>query len=134
MELFEAINFEYLRFLELINSNNIYCFRLCIIVVVSATNLIDSLICQCIFYSRKNFNFFQCIFCSVVGLFSNLMLWDFFLGKFLFTCLCRLHSAGHLLDVCMKKVGLGHLEPGKGYHFPDGYVNFVVDSVRWVGL
>ncbi|CAN8269233.1 unnamed protein product [Cochlearia groenlandica] len=32
----------------------------------------------------------------------------------------RLHSAGHLLDVCMDKVGLGHLEPGKGYHFPDG--------------
>ncbi|XP_024022653.1 uncharacterized protein LOC21406297 isoform X2 [Morus notabilis] len=32
----------------------------------------------------------------------------------------RLHSAGHLLDVCMKNVGLGHLEPGKGYHFPDG--------------
>ncbi|XP_010551066.1 PREDICTED: uncharacterized protein LOC104821773 [Tarenaya hassleriana] len=32
----------------------------------------------------------------------------------------RLHSAGHLLDVCMQKVGLGHLEPGKGYHFPDG--------------
>ncbi|KAK9179340.1 hypothetical protein WN943_028539 [Citrus x changshan-huyou] len=37
----------------------------------------------------------------------------------------RLHSAGHLLDVCMKKVGLGHLEPGKGYHFPDGpYVEY----------
>jgi Ser-tRNA(Ala) deacylase AlaX len=32
----------------------------------------------------------------------------------------RLHSAGHLLDMCMQKVGLGHLEPGKGYHFPDG--------------
>ncbi|XP_009146076.1 alanine--tRNA ligase [Brassica rapa] len=32
----------------------------------------------------------------------------------------RLHSAGHLLDLCMQKVGLGHLEPGKGYHFPDG--------------
>ncbi|KAF3609600.1 hypothetical protein DY000_02050370 [Brassica cretica] len=32
----------------------------------------------------------------------------------------RLHSAGHLLDLCMRKVGLGHLEPGKGYHFPDG--------------
>ncbi|KAK3441064.1 hypothetical protein EUGRSUZ_B01310 [Eucalyptus grandis] len=31
----------------------------------------------------------------------------------------RLHSAGHLLDMCMKNVGLG-LEPGKGYHFPDG--------------
>ncbi|PON88317.1 Alanine-tRNA ligase, archaea [Trema orientale] len=32
----------------------------------------------------------------------------------------RLHSAGHLLDACMQNVGLGHLEPGKGYHFPDG--------------
>ncbi|CAA7034482.1 unnamed protein product [Microthlaspi erraticum] len=32
----------------------------------------------------------------------------------------RLHSAGHLLDLCIQKVGLGHLEPGKGYHFPDG--------------
>ncbi|KAF3328972.1 alanine--tRNA ligase [Carex littledalei] len=32
----------------------------------------------------------------------------------------RLHSAGHLLDICMRTVGLGHLEPSKGYHFPDG--------------
>ncbi|XP_008805752.1 alanine--tRNA ligase 1 [Phoenix dactylifera] len=32
----------------------------------------------------------------------------------------RLHSAGHLLDICMRKLGLSHLEPGKGYHFPDG--------------
>ncbi|KAL6627536.1 hypothetical protein ACP70R_031262 [Stipagrostis hirtigluma subsp. patula] len=32
----------------------------------------------------------------------------------------RLHSAGHLLDICMSNVGLSHLEPGKGYHFPDG--------------
>ncbi|XP_062191896.1 uncharacterized protein LOC133895511 isoform X2 [Phragmites australis] len=32
----------------------------------------------------------------------------------------RLHSAGHLLDICMRNVGLSHLEPGKGYHFPDG--------------
>lgn len=31
----------------------------------------------------------------------------------------RLHSAGHLLDSCMKSVGLGSLEPGKGHHFPD---------------
>lgn len=37
----------------------------------------------------------------------------------------RLHSAGHLLDVCMENVGLGHLEPRKGYHFPDGpYVEY----------
>ncbi|KAL5541854.1 hypothetical protein UlMin_009564 [Ulmus minor] len=27
----------------------------------------------------------------------------------------RLHSAGHLLDICMKNIGLGHLEPGKGH-------------------
>lgn len=33
---------------------------------------------------------------------------------------CRLHSAGHLLDACTAIVGLGHLVPGKGYHFPDG--------------
>ncbi|KAJ0980672.1 hypothetical protein J5N97_008927 [Dioscorea zingiberensis] len=32
----------------------------------------------------------------------------------------RLHSAGHLLDVCMRNVGLSYLEPTKGYHFPDG--------------
>lgn len=32
----------------------------------------------------------------------------------------RLHSAGHLLDICMQNVGLDYLEPGKGYHFPDG--------------
>ncbi|KAL5785231.1 hypothetical protein ACOSQ2_007623 [Xanthoceras sorbifolium] len=37
----------------------------------------------------------------------------------------RLHSAGHLLDACMQSVGLGHLEPSKGYHFPDGpYVEY----------
>ncbi|XP_017220184.1 uncharacterized protein LOC108197164 [Daucus carota subsp. sativus] len=37
----------------------------------------------------------------------------------------RLHSAGHLLDVCMRDVGLGHLEPGKAYHFPEGpYVEY----------
>ncbi|XP_076952437.1 uncharacterized protein LOC143626165 [Bidens hawaiensis] len=38
----------------------------------------------------------------------------------------RLHSAGHLLDVCLPKVGLGHLKPGKAYHFPDGpWVEYV---------
>ncbi|KAG6736643.1 hypothetical protein POTOM_060487 [Populus tomentosa] len=31
-----------------------------------------------------------------------------------------LHSAGHLMDACLEEVGLGHMEPGKGYHFPDG--------------
>ncbi|XP_043708288.1 alanine--tRNA ligase [Telopea speciosissima] len=32
----------------------------------------------------------------------------------------RLHSAGHLLDVCVRNVGWDHLQPGKAYHFPDG--------------
>nr|GLL41327.1 uncharacterized protein LOC109178995 isoform X1 [Ipomoea trifida] len=32
----------------------------------------------------------------------------------------RLHSAGHLLDVCIANIGWGHLKPGKAYHFPDG--------------
>lgn len=32
----------------------------------------------------------------------------------------RLHSAGHLLDICMRHVGLASLEGGKGHHFPDG--------------
>ncbi|XP_021650730.2 uncharacterized protein LOC110642856 isoform X2 [Hevea brasiliensis] len=32
----------------------------------------------------------------------------------------RLHSAGHLLDGCLLNMGLGHLEPAKAYHFPDG--------------
>ncbi|KAH8495117.1 hypothetical protein H0E87_018341 [Populus deltoides] len=32
----------------------------------------------------------------------------------------RLHSAGHLMDACLEEVGLGYMEPGKGYHFPDG--------------
>ncbi|GFQ04147.1 alanyl-tRNA editing protein alax-l, partial [Phtheirospermum japonicum] len=32
----------------------------------------------------------------------------------------RLHSAGHLLDICVKNVGWEHLEPTKGHHFPDG--------------
>ncbi|KAL0368237.1 UNVERIFIED_CONTAM: hypothetical protein Scaly_1042600 [Sesamum calycinum] len=32
----------------------------------------------------------------------------------------RLHSAGHLLDICVRNVGWDHLEPGKAYHFPDG--------------
>ncbi|KAJ9537217.1 hypothetical protein OSB04_029950 [Centaurea solstitialis] len=37
----------------------------------------------------------------------------------------KLHSGGHLLDVCMQKVGLSHLGPSKGYHFPDGpYVEY----------
>lgn len=32
----------------------------------------------------------------------------------------RLHSAGHLLDLCVRNVGWDHLEPSKGYHFSDG--------------
>ncbi|XP_047963418.1 alanine--tRNA ligase [Salvia hispanica] len=37
----------------------------------------------------------------------------------------RLHSAGHLLDMCVRNVGWEHLEPSKGYHFPDGpYVEY----------
>lgn len=37
----------------------------------------------------------------------------------------RLHSAGHLLDICVRNVGWDHLEPTKGYHFPDGpYVQY----------
>ncbi|KAL8486260.1 hypothetical protein ACS0TY_023099 [Phlomoides rotata] len=32
----------------------------------------------------------------------------------------RLHSAGHLLDSCVRNVGWHHLEPTKGYHFSDG--------------
>ncbi|CAI2377322.1 unnamed protein product [Moneuplotes crassus] len=38
----------------------------------------------------------------------------------------RTHSAGHLIDMAMDKVGFGHLEPGKGYHFPKGaYVEYI---------
>ncbi|KAI4357240.1 hypothetical protein L6164_001200 [Bauhinia variegata] len=37
----------------------------------------------------------------------------------------RLHSAGHLLDICLPRAGLGHLEPRKAYHFLDGpYVEY----------
>jgi Ser-tRNA(Ala) deacylase AlaX len=36
----------------------------------------------------------------------------------------RLHSAGHLLDISVNKIGL-NLVPGKGYHFQDGpYVEY----------
>lgn len=38
----------------------------------------------------------------------------------------RTHSAGHLIDIAMDRVGFGHLEPGKGYHFPKGsYVEYI---------
>ncbi|KAD4178616.1 hypothetical protein E3N88_27207 [Mikania micrantha] len=42
----------------------------------------------------------------------------------------RLHSAGHLLDVCLPKVGLSDLKPGKAYHFPDGYENRSVPNAE----
>jgi len=35
----------------------------------------------------------------------------------------RIHSAGHLLDLAMRRAGLtpeAGIVPGKGYHFPDG--------------
>lgn len=32
----------------------------------------------------------------------------------------RLHSAGHLLDICMRNIGLASFKDGKGHHFPDG--------------
>ena len=36
----------------------------------------------------------------------------------------RLHSAGHVVDMGVTKLGLGWV-PGKGYHFPDGpYVEY----------
>ncbi|MDD2916332.1 MAG: alanine--tRNA ligase-related protein [Candidatus Gracilibacteria bacterium] len=37
----------------------------------------------------------------------------------------RNHSAGHLIDVAMKQIGLNHLVATKGYHFPEGkYVEY----------
>lgn len=36
----------------------------------------------------------------------------------------RLHSAGHLVDMAIDRIGLGWI-PGKGYHFPQGpYVEY----------
>lgn len=41
----------------------------------------------------------------------------------------RLHSAGHLLDVALEKLGY-HWEAGKSYHFVDGpYVEYQTDEV-----
>jgi Ser-tRNA(Ala) deacylase AlaX len=38
----------------------------------------------------------------------------------------RLHSAGHLMDVCVRNIGLTNLQPGKGFHFPSGaYVEYI---------
>ena len=37
----------------------------------------------------------------------------------------RIHSAGHLIDVAVDRLGLP-LVPGKGYHFPSGaYVEYI---------
>lgn len=37
----------------------------------------------------------------------------------------KLHSAGHLLDCAVKKMGIENLEPTKGFHFSDGpYVEY----------
>lgn len=38
----------------------------------------------------------------------------------------RIHSAGHLLDICMTKAGRSDLKPSKGYHFAQGaYVEYI---------
>lgn len=38
----------------------------------------------------------------------------------------RLHSAGHLIDVAIARLGYSELEPGKGYHFAKGsYVEYI---------
>ena len=37
----------------------------------------------------------------------------------------RVHSAGHLLDVAMRRIGFMN-KPGKGYHFAKGaYVEYI---------
>ncbi|KMS95462.1 hypothetical protein BVRB_008010 [Beta vulgaris subsp. vulgaris] len=46
----------------------------------------------------------------------------------------RLHSGGHLLDISIRNVGLGHFKPGKGYHFPDApYVEYkgTIPQAEW---
>lgn len=38
----------------------------------------------------------------------------------------RIHSAGHLMDICVRNIGLTNLQPGKGFHFPTGaYVEYI---------
>ena len=40
----------------------------------------------------------------------------------------RVHSAGHLLDICMSRAGRTDLKPSKGYHFATGaYVEYIGD-------
>jgi Ser-tRNA(Ala) deacylase AlaX len=37
----------------------------------------------------------------------------------------QLHTAGHILDHAVEKAGIEGLQPGKGFHFPDGpYVEY----------
>lgn len=38
----------------------------------------------------------------------------------------RIHSAGHLLDIAVRRCRLTQLSPGKGYHFATGaYVEYI---------
>jgi Ser-tRNA(Ala) deacylase AlaX len=38
----------------------------------------------------------------------------------------RIHSAGHLLDMAVRRAGRTDLKPGKGYHFPTSpYVEYI---------
>lgn len=46
----------------------------------------------------------------------------------------RYHSAGHLLDIAVRRVGQTHLQPGKGFHFPVGafveYIGVVDNAIK----
>jgi Ser-tRNA(Ala) deacylase AlaX len=46
----------------------------------------------------------------------------------------RYHSAGHLLDIAVRRCGQTQLQPGKGYHFPVGayveYIGVVDNSIK----
>lgn len=48
----------------------------------------------------------------------------------------RAHTAGHLLDVAVREVGIQGLRPTKGYHFPEGpYVEYegtLEDPNKWI--
>lgn len=48
----------------------------------------------------------------------------------------RLHSAGHLIDVAVTKIGIPRLKPTKGYHFPQGsyveYEGMLDDPTSWI--
>ena len=38
----------------------------------------------------------------------------------------KYHSAGHLMDIAVRRCGQTQLKPGKGYHFPVGaYVEYI---------